>query len=81
DAPPLLVSNYVAEDGGEAIYRDMEFPLTTSVSTVQRIMKAELERNRRQREVAFRPTSRPCGCGPGRGPPSRSIAWCPSQRG
>ena len=53
DAPPLLASNYVAEDGGEAIYRDMEFPLTTSVSTVQRIMKAELERNRRQREVAF----------------------------
>lgn len=53
DAPPLLASNYVAEDGGEAIYRDMEFPLTTSVSTVQRIMKAELGRNRRQREVAF----------------------------
>ncbi|MDI3307706.1 MAG: phage tail protein [Acetobacteraceae bacterium] len=53
DAPPLLASNYVAEDGGEAIYRDMEFPLTTSASTVQRIMKAELERNRRQREVAF----------------------------
>ncbi len=53
DAPPLLASNYVAEDGGEAIWRDMEFPLTTSVSTVQRIMKAELERNRRQREVAF----------------------------
>jgi hypothetical protein len=44
---------YVAEDGGEAIYRSMEFPLTTSVATVQRIMKAELERNRRQREVAF----------------------------
>ncbi|MFO0161248.1 MAG: phage tail protein, partial [Alphaproteobacteria bacterium] len=42
-----------AEDGGEAIYRSMEFPLTTSVATVQRIMKAELERNRRQREVAF----------------------------
>jgi hypothetical protein len=53
DAPPLLAANYVAEDGGEAIYRSMEFPLTTSVATVQRIMKAELERNRRQREVAF----------------------------
>jgi hypothetical protein len=53
DAPPLLASNYVAEDGGEAIYRDLEFPLTTSVSTVQRLMKIELERNRRQRSVAF----------------------------
>ena len=35
------------------IYRDLEFPLTTSVSTVQRLMKVELERNRRQRTVAF----------------------------
>ena len=35
------------------IYRDFEFPLTTSVSTVQRLMKVELERNRRQRTVAF----------------------------
>ncbi|MFO0188422.1 MAG: hypothetical protein ACK55J_17585, partial [Alphaproteobacteria bacterium] len=38
DAPPLLAANYVAEDGGEAIYRSMECPLTTSVATVQRIM-------------------------------------------
>ena len=53
DAPPLLASNYVTEDGGEQIYRDLEFPLTTSVATVQRLMKAELERIRRQREVAF----------------------------
>jgi hypothetical protein len=53
DAPPLLAANYVAEDGGEQIYRDLEFPLTTSVATVQRLMKAELERIRRQREVAF----------------------------
>jgi len=42
DAPPLLASNYVAQDGGEMIYRDLEFPLTTSVSTVQRLMKLEL---------------------------------------
>ncbi len=53
DAPPLLASNYVTEDGGEAIYRDMEFPLTTSAATVQRLMKIELERNRRQREVSM----------------------------
>ena len=51
DAPPLLASNYVAEDGGEAIWRDLDFPLTTSPSTVQRLMKVELERNRRQRVV------------------------------
>lgn len=53
DAPPLLASNYVVEDGGETIFRDLEFPLTTSVSTVQRLMKIELERNRRQRSVVF----------------------------
>jgi len=53
DAPPLLASNYVTEDGGEEICRDMEFPLTTSAATVQRLMKIELERNRRQREVAM----------------------------
>jgi len=53
DAPPLLASNYVTEDGGETIYTDLEFPLTTSVSTVQRLMKVALERNRRQRTVAF----------------------------
>jgi hypothetical protein len=53
DAPPLLAANYVIEDGGEVIYRDMEFPLTTSAATVQRLMKIELERNRRQRAVAF----------------------------
>ena len=51
DAPPLLAANYVTEDNGEAIYRDFEFPLTTSPSTVQRLMKIELEKNRRQREV------------------------------
>ncbi|HEV7264109.1 MAG TPA: phage tail protein, partial [Falsiroseomonas sp.] len=51
DAPPLLASNYVAEDGGEQIYRDLEFPLTTSAATAQRLMKVELERNRRQRSV------------------------------
>ncbi|GIX10382.1 phage tail protein [Elioraea sp.] len=53
DAPPLLAANSVAEDGGEAIFRDLEFPLTTSVSTVQRLMKIELERNRRQRSAVF----------------------------
>ncbi|MFN6954737.1 MAG: phage tail protein [Acetobacteraceae bacterium] len=52
DAPPLLASNYVTEDGGEQIYRDLDFPLATSPSTVQRLMKVELERNRRQRAVS-----------------------------
>jgi hypothetical protein len=51
DAPPLLATNYVTEDGGEVIYRDLDFPLVTSASTVQRLMKIELERNRRQRSV------------------------------
>jgi hypothetical protein len=51
DAPPLLATNYVNEDGGEVIYRDLDFPLVTSSSTVQRLMKIELEHNRRQRSV------------------------------
>lgn len=53
---------------GEAIYTDLEFPLTTSVSTVQRLMKVALERNRRQRTVAFRAGTRD-GCPPGLGMP------------
>ncbi|MCQ4163065.1 phage tail protein, partial [Roseomonas sp. GC11] len=53
DAPPLLASNYVAEDGGERFYEDLEFPLTTSATTVQRLMKVALEANRRQRTVSF----------------------------
>ncbi len=53
DLPPLLASTYVTEGGGEAIYRAMGFPLTTSAATVQRLMKIEQERNRRQREVAM----------------------------
>jgi len=51
DAPPLLAANHVTEDGDEVIYRDLDFPLTTSPATVQRLMKVELERNRRQRLV------------------------------
>jgi hypothetical protein len=51
DAPPLLASNYLAEDGGEAIYRDLDLPLTSSPAMAQRLMKIELERNRRQRLV------------------------------
>jgi hypothetical protein len=51
DAPPLLAANYVTEDGGETIYRDMDFALTSSPATAQRLMKIELERNRRQRTV------------------------------
>lgn len=35
----------------QAIYRDLEFPLSTSACTMQRLMKIELERNRRQRWV------------------------------
>ena len=53
DAPPLLAANYVAQDGGEAIYTGVEFPLTTSGPTVQRLMRIALERNRRQRSVSF----------------------------
>ncbi len=39
--------------GREAIYTDLEFPLTPSVSAVQPLMKITLERNRWQRTMAF----------------------------
>jgi len=53
DAPPLLNPAYVAEDRGEELYKDLRFPFTTDTATVQRLMKIDLERNRRQRVVQF----------------------------
>lgn len=53
DAPPWHNAAYLAEDGGVAVYRDLQLSFTVSASTAQRLMKVELERNRRETVVTF----------------------------
>lgn len=53
DAPPLLDTVYVGQDGGEEIYTDIRLPFTTSARCAQRLMKIQLERNRQQRLVRY----------------------------
>lgn len=53
DAPPRMDSSYLAADGGVELTRDLQFPYTTNLPTVQRLMKIELEKNRRERIVQF----------------------------
>lgn len=48
DFPPYQSAVYLAEDGGEARWRDILLPFTTSAATAQRLAKIELERMRRQ---------------------------------
>lgn len=48
DFPRLYSASFVAEDGGEEVPLDMEFPLTTSAATVQRLAKMTLFRGREQ---------------------------------
>lgn len=61
----MFAGNDVAEDGPKAFYSDFAFAMTASVATVQRLMTIALERKRRLRTVAFRPSLsvlwlRPC---------------------
>ena len=51
DFPAYASSVYLAEDGGEASWRDISLPFTTSAATAQRLAKIELERGRRQLTV------------------------------
>ena len=48
DFPQLRSDAFIAEDGGEEVPLDMEFPLTTSAATVQRLAKMTLFRGREQ---------------------------------
>jgi hypothetical protein len=48
DFPPVTNSFYQAQDAGERIYKDIQFPFTTSVATAQRLAKIILERGRQQ---------------------------------
>lgn len=53
DAPPLTNAFYEAQDNGERIWRDVEFPFTTSAATAERLAKLQLERARQQITVEY----------------------------
>ena len=53
DFPAYASAAYVAEDGGEQVWRDISLPFTISSSAAQRIAKIELERQRRQQVVKW----------------------------
>lgn len=53
DFPAYASAAYLAEDGGERIWRDITLPFTISASMAQRLAKIELERARRQLSVEF----------------------------
>lgn len=46
--PPVTNAAYVAQDNGDEIWRDVEYPFTSTASRAQRIAKIDLERNRQQ---------------------------------
>lgn len=51
DFPPVVNAVYLAEDGGERIWQDLDLPFTSSPSMAQRLAKIELERVRQQISV------------------------------
>ena len=51
DFPAYKSATYIAEDGGETVWRDIVLPFTISASMAQRLAKIEVERNRRQLTV------------------------------
>jgi hypothetical protein len=53
DFPAYRSAVYVAEDGGEERWKDINLPFTTSSATAQRLAKIELEKTRRQLTVSF----------------------------
>ena len=53
DFPPVTNAAYLAEDGGERVWRDIELPFTVSAATAQRLAKIELERARQPVSVTM----------------------------
>lgn len=51
DFPAYASAVYLAEDGGERVWRDISLPFTISASMAQRLARIELERARRQMTV------------------------------
>lgn len=48
DFPPIISDAFIAQDNGEAVYKNIQLPLTTSVSMAQRLAKIELLKARQQ---------------------------------
>lgn len=46
DFPPITNATYVAQDGGETLWKEVAFPATTSKVTVQRLARIILEKSR-----------------------------------
>ena len=53
DFPPVISDTYIAQDGGEAVYKSIELPWTTSPSMAQRLAKIDLLRARQQITVTM----------------------------
>lgn len=51
DIPPLKNATYISKDGGQELWADFDLPLTTSVTTAQRLHKIILERSRREKRI------------------------------
>jgi hypothetical protein len=48
DFPPVKNATYLAQDGGEELWRDLDLPATCDPVVAQRLAKIELERTRQQ---------------------------------
>ena len=48
DFPPVTNAQYIAEDGGEELVREIELPYTTNAPAAQRLAKIGLERSRQK---------------------------------
>ncbi|KKM85646.1 hypothetical protein LCGC14_1286960 [marine sediment metagenome] len=53
DFPPVTNTTYETEDG-ERLWKDVDFPFTTSAATAQRLAKIDLETARQQKTVRVR---------------------------
>jgi len=53
DFPPVISDTYIAQDGGQAVYKSIELPWTTSPSMAQRLAKIDLLRARQQITVTM----------------------------
>lgn len=49
--PPVTNATYESQDNGERIWKDVQFPFTTSAATCQRLAKIDLETARQQISV------------------------------
>jgi hypothetical protein len=53
DFPSVSSATYVAQDNGEEVYKNVQFPFTTSASMAQRLAKIDLLRARQQITVTM----------------------------